>query len=415
MKARLSAPLALGLILWACTGSSEVSLGYRLVVAATEVGACAASTSVNPPGLAVLPVARLNDALTAGATPDCAELVAVRTDVPPYSDGAPDPASNVPYELVNNAQGTQLFASFPRAGKVMALEPSLSPDGPPLAGDAALGLCPTRIELSPNATQLAVLDDPADPVAGCDPTPSDARSARVLLYRLAEPGRPPIVLQPPQNFQAARAAGPLAVGLTNENLFVLSPFAGVYQLYRFDANATRETLESAAPNPVVSDVPGLSPSIGPTSLDLTAAGDRVLIAFVAASGGGTVLPILTPGGATVTVGTAVQADGAALAPTRETVLDPLLGTVAALTTTGTVLLRDTRSARAASSAQDLTFTPDGFAWALSDSALTRIDQQLFPGQLDPRPLFGLGFRGGRSVGWVLDPTIPPPGVGTMRR
>lgn len=404
--------LALAGILTACTGSSEQGLSYRLVVAAGSIGPCGAAPAASPPGLVLVPVSELNAALAEGRTVDCSLLSVVPTTAPPYSDGATDPAANVPYELVNNAQGSVVFASFPRAGKVLALGPTLVPDGAAFAGDAALGLCPTRLVLSPNATQLAVIDDPANLDAGCDPTPADARPPRVLLYRLAEAARTPIVLQPPLNFQTDRQSGPIAVALSDRYLLVLAPFAGNYRLYRFDVNASGAALQAQAPVPVLETIPSLTPGTGITSLDLTPAGDRLLIGFDNNTGG-SVLPVLDPG-ASASVGPPLQAAGAPVGPARRIVSDPLVGTVAVLGGNGTTLLLDTRAARVGAFGLDLEFTPDGFAWALGPSAITRIDQQTFPADLDPRTLFNLGFSSARSIGWVLDPTVAPAVLSTMR-
>ena len=261
------------------------------------------------------------------------------------------------------------------------------------------GFCPTQLALSPDQTKLLVLDDPGDPALGqrgLIACASTTRQTRLVLFDLA--GSPTRVLEAngagTNRFDINRAAGPVAIAMSNAQAFVLSTFANQYNLYRFNT-----FLENGGR---AFTVPGLTPQGQTQRLDLEIVGAQLFLGFANPGGTGQTYafdPNATAVGDPLKVGTTDVGPTYRFATNRAET-----PSVAFLNTSNVRFLRGGATASAASAANAVaaTFTPDSYGYTLSENGVSRFDVASLPALEDPAPssqgLFGFQVR---AIGWVL--------------
>jgi hypothetical protein len=317
------------------------------------------------------------------------------------------PTATQPYDILGNQNGSAVFVSFPTAGTVQRLTPTLTP-APGFTLETVAGLCPTRLALSPDETKLVVLDDPADTSSGCDY--SVQRPTRVAVFNAATGAllqNGLLSVATPEN----RQSGQVAFSLNNTDLVVLEPFAG-YRLERY-------SLANLSAAPAQSDVL----SIFTSSTTLVDVG-RTGTGFSVAIGGfnGRTVNVTLPDASssrTVQFGTDVsavervdqlQAIGSANRVINNRIQE---NSLTAYLLPGSILFkRDAAAssdpkridaARFSLTATDLVFPPDGFAWALTAGSLQKIDTFNFP-ILQSVSSVSLSGANAPALAWVIETT-----------
>jgi hypothetical protein len=288
-----------------------------------------------------------------------------------------------PYDTVNDAIGRVAYVSFPTESTVRRYFANGAIDSAFALG-AVEGLCPTRIALTPDETKLVVLDDPADPNSNCNNNP--ARASRIAVFNAASGALLTNGVVTVAN-AGDRIIAQVAFGLSNNDIFVIGPFAGQYRLQRF------RFADLSAP-PLQSDnLVGVTLSSA-TLVDI----GRIGTGFAVAIGGssGKTFNVRTSEGGTdiVQFGNEVTAvatvDQNLPVGSANRIVNLGAGDQnslsAYLTSSGILFKRDALASdpkridagRFSISASDLLFTPDGFAWALSGSSLQKLDTFNFP-------------------------------------
>jgi hypothetical protein len=390
------------LMLGACTGSKEDNPNLKLVLPVRGSSAfnlfCAGqSRTFTAPGV----LFASTDALTntsSGIDPvEACQLVTT---------------PSAPYDTLNTVTGSAVWVSFPGEGTVRRYKPDRTVD-PVFNLQSVPDLCPTRLSLSPDETKLVVLDDPSDP-NGCN-TGLGTRGSRVAVFNattgtLLTDGL--LTVATPGD----RSSGQVAAALDNTNLVVLEPFAGSYRLERYlfaDLKAT----------PLRSDSLGVIANSG-----LNVEVSRVGVGFAASVGGfnpktvavrlkesGTTGAEIVQFGADITavekvdaaLPVAVASDGVNRIVNVRNGDDSL---TAYLRANSILFKRDAQptdpkrldAGRISSIATDLTFTPDGFVWALvgAGTSLQKIDTFNFP-LVNVTSSASLGGVTALAITWVI--------------
>jgi hypothetical protein len=392
---------------------------YVLIAPLIALVSCTGSFEGNPQLSLVIPV-RLPAQGSASFTLNCngaqqsftaPGLLRASTDA---LEGKPTGACSLqatptqPYDILGNANGSAVFVSFPAAGTVQRLTPTLTA-APGFTLVTVAGLCPTRLALSPDETKLAVLDDPADQNSGCANTAP--RPTRVAVFNAATGALLPdglLSVATPE----VRQNGQVAFALNNTDLIVLEPFSGSYVLERYSLS-------------VLGNVPGRSDPLtgvfasSGTPVDV----GRTGVGFSVAIGGfnGKTVSVILPdasGSRAVQFGPEVNAVervdqllpiGSANRVVNNRIQD---NSLTAYLLPGSILFkRDAAAsnpkqidaARFSITATDLVFPPDGFAWALTSGSLQKMDTFNFP-TVQSVSSVGLGGANAVALAWVIETT-----------
>lgn len=257
------------LVLTACTGSNEQrASGIELLVAVnptqapTTAGPSCVTSPVTGPGLLVLDTDRLSGNADASQGGRCVFL---------GLEGAP-------YSVLtdtNSPQGSRFIVSIPTKGKLQDWPSSLIGPTDLVAPTGVTDFCPTKIAISPAGSLVAALDDPGLADSGCAVS---NRPARVVVWqRLTAPGQP---LQPAVAFPYSPNGGPIAIALSENTLFVLSPQSPNYILTRYLLNTINNppTLDKESPSQALPNIPlGNTPT--PTQSNLLLNASNLYISF----------------------------------------------------------------------------------------------------------------------------------------
>jgi hypothetical protein len=400
--------VALGLlVLGACTGSKEDNPNLKLVLpvrgsSAFSVFCAGQSRSFTAPGVLFASTDALANTSSGIDPVEACQLVTT---------------ASAPYDTLNTATGSAAWVSFPGEGTVRRYKPDRTID-PAFNLQTVPDLCPTRLSLSPDESKLVVLDDPSDP-NGCNAA-LGTRGSRIAVFNattgaLLTDGL--LTVATPGD----RTSGQVAASLDNTSLIVLEPFAGFYRLERYFFADLKATPLRTQP------LSGVSAS-NVTPVDVS----RIGSGFAVSIGGFNSKALTVNLKESGTTGADIVAFGADItavekvdAPLRVTATDNG-GTdsvnrivnvrngddslTAYLRANSILFKRDAQptdlkrvdAGRISSIATDLTFTPDGFAWALVGvgTSLQKIDTFNFP-LVNVTSSAGLGGATALSITWVI--------------
>jgi hypothetical protein len=358
----------------ACTGSFEDGTSStRLVFAITQAGTinCLNSNTSTPVPVAVgLLIVNSNLDQPGG-----------------FSNCSSEQTDSAPYDLVTTPTGDRIIVSLPSKGKLevrsnkskIPVIASLQPK------DSTEAFCPTRLALSPDASRVAVLDDPDDATArdlGC--TNTNNRQPRVLVFNLTAITASTKTLEPIRTatggasgtFEANRANGPFALAMLNlasdKQAFVIAKFNN-YAIFKL--NKDNETASKVTGTPInLTDLNSPNPGL---QIELTSVDSRLLFTFSSDSGRVGSAYFIDPN----TFATEqVAFNGAPLKATTRAVWNkrPNDSLIAYLQPSSVIFQRlssppSNSKAQSVNNPIDAAFTSDNYAWVLQSGSVSRFD------------------------------------------
>jgi hypothetical protein len=359
----------------ACTGSFEDgSSSSRLVFAITQAGTInCLNSGPNSPSVSITVTVGL---LIANSNLDQPGV---------FSNCSSVKTDSAPYDLVTIPTGDRIIVSLPSKGKLEVRSNKANIPVIATLQPATGDFCPTRLALSPDASRVAVLDDPDDTSArnlGCSNT--NNRQPRVLVFNLAAITATTKTLEPIRTatggasgtFESNRANGPFALAMLNlasdKQAFVMAKFNN-YAIFKL--NKDNETASKVSGTPInLTDLNSSNPGL---QIELTSIDSRLLFTFSTKSG--------TVGGAyfmdpNTFTAEQVALNGAPLKATTRAVWNkrPNDSLIAYLQPSQVVFQRLANPASnskglSVSNPIDAAFTSDNYAWVLQSSSVSRFD------------------------------------------
>jgi hypothetical protein len=261
------------LTLIACTGSFEDGTSSsRLVFAITQAGTINCQNNNSTPVTVAVGLLIANSNLDQPS--QFSNCSSVQTD-------------SAPYDLVTTPTGDRIIVSLPAKGRLEVRSNKASIPVIANLQPATGEFCPTRLALSPDASRIAVLDDPDDTSArdlGCSNT--NNRQPRVLVFNLSAITASTKTLEPIRTatggtsgtFEANRANGPLALAMLNlasdKQTFVVAKFNN-YTIFKL--NKDNETTPKVTGTPIgLTDLNSSDPGL---RIELTSIDSRLLFTF----------------------------------------------------------------------------------------------------------------------------------------